>query len=229
MRKFIFIASFLYRALISNAQNDDYFTINPGEKPVEKIPGEAQYTYPAFTKGYIFFRDNRTGTVQLNYNALFEEMMFLNNSGDTLAIANAPTIRHITINNDTFYFSDVYVRQIATYGDMKLAQRQYFGFVNSRKVGALGQTTSASVDSYKAANTTSDIRSLIVQEVVNLKKASQFYIGDRFNNFQLANRKSLLDLFPQKNKVIKVYLKENNVNFTREEDIKGLLTYLQGN
>jgi hypothetical protein len=64
-----------------------------------------QYAYPAFTKGYISFRDNRNRTVQLNYNYLFEEMMFLNNTGDTLAIANAPTIRQITIMADTFYFS----------------------------------------------------------------------------------------------------------------------------
>ena len=230
IRKVVFITPlfFLFTILVS-AQQRDYFTINPGEKPAEEIPDSLQYAYPAFIKGYISFRDTRNGTVQLNYNYLFEEMMFLNNTGDTLAIADAPTIRQITIKTDTFYFSNVFVKQIATFGEIKLAQRQYFGVVNSLKIGSYGQTTSAPVVSYKSANTATGIKSLTVQEVVNLKKVTQFYIADKFNNFQLVNKKSLPDLFPKKSKIIKTYLKDNNVNFTREEDIKGLLAFLQSN
>ena len=225
-----FITILMIGAFLSNAQQKQLFTINPGEKPVEAIPDSSQYAYPSFTRGNISFRDDRSsGTARLNYNYLFEEMMFLNAKGDTLAIDDAATVRQIVINTDTFYFSNVFVKQMATYGDIKLGRREYFSIANIRKTGAMGLPTSNTVQSYKAASTASDLRSLVVQEVLNLEKMTQYYFGDKFNKFQLATRNNLLELFPEKRKLIKAWLKDNNINFTRNDDIIRLLVYLQEN
>src|SRR3990170_4673669 len=118
---------------------------------------------------------------------------------------------------------------MATYGDIKLGRREYFSIANIRKTGAMGLPTSNTVQSYKAASTASDLRSLVVQEVLNLEKMTQFYFGDKFNKFQLATRNNLLELFPEKRKLIKAWLKDNNINFTRNDDIIRLLVYLQEN
>ncbi len=58
---------------------------------------------------------------------------------------------------------------------------------------------------------------------------TQFFFGDKFNKFQIANRNNLLELFPEKRKLIKTYLKDTNVNFIREDDIIKLLVYLEKN
>lgn len=225
-----FLVMLVNLASLALAQKKETYIVNPGQKPVETIPDSAQYAYPSFTKGNISFRDGRSsGTARMNYNYLFEEMMFLNPKGDTLAIDEAALVRQIIINTDTFYFSDVFIKQKANYGDIKLGYREYFRVANIRKIGAMGQATSNTVESYNAANTASDIRSLVVQEVVNLEKTHQFYLGDKFNNFQLANRKNLLALFPDKSKQVKAFLKENNINFTQESDLIKLLVYLKGN
>ena len=228
--KLAFTIMLLTLASLSNAQKHEQFIINPGERPVEAIPDSSQYAYPSFIRGSISFRDDRSsGTARLNYNYLFEEMMFLNTKGDTLAIDDAATIRQIVINTDTFYFSNVFIKQMATYGDIKLGRREFFRISNIRKTGAMGLPTSNTVESFKAASTASDLRTLVVQEVLNLEKMTQFYFGDKFNKFQLANRNNLLELFPEKRKLIKAYLKETNVNFIREDDIIKLLAYLREN
>ena len=228
--KLAFIIMLMTVASLSNAQKHEQFIINPGERPVEAIPDSAQYAYPSFVRGSITFRDERpAGTARLNYNYLFEEMMFLNNKEDTLAIADAATIRQIVINADTFYFSNVFVKHAATYGDIKLGRREYFRVANIRKTGAMGLPTSNTVQSYKAASTASDLRTLVVQEVLNLEKMTQFFFGDKFNKFQIANRNNMQELFPEKRKLIKTYLKDNHVNFTQEEDVVKLLVYLQKN
>jgi len=228
--KLAFTIMLLTLASLSNAQKHEQFIINPGERPAEAIPDSAQYAYPLFVRGGITFRDDRSsGTARLNYNYLFEEMMFLNTKGDTLAIDDAATIRQIVINTDTFYFSNVFIKQMTTYGDIKLGRREFFRISNIRKTGAMGLPTSNTVESFKAVSTASDLRTLVVQEVLTLEKMTQFYFGDKFNKFQLANRNNLLELFPEKRKLIKAYLKETNVNFIREDDIIKLLAYLREN
>ena len=155
-------------------------------------------------------------------------MMFLDPKADTLAIDNAATIRQIVIHADTFYFSHVFVKQMARYGDIKLGSRESFRVIDSRKIGAMGQPTSNTVKTFSAASSSSDLRSLVVQEVITLEKVPQFYLGDKFNKFRLANQDNLLDLFPGKGKVIKAYIKENNINFTIQEDLIKMLVYIQG-
>jgi hypothetical protein len=219
----------LTAGLLIHAQKKELFTINPGQRLVEAIPDSAQYMYPTFLTGNIFFRDDRNGTAKLNYNILFEEMMFLNPDGDTLAIGNAETIRQIVINKDTFFFNNVFVKQVASHGDIKLGMRKTFRVIDSRKMGAMGLPTSNTVRSFRAVNTASDLQSLIVQEVLTLEKTTQFYLGDKFNKFQFANRTTVLDLLPGKRKLIKTYLKNNDVNFINKGDIIKMLIYLQQN
>lgn len=225
--------SFLILLLVvsaANAQKTKIFTVKPGEKASEAIPDSVQYAYPSFVTATISFRDDRSGgTAKLNYNCLFEEMMFLNNKGDTLALANAETIRQIVINTDTFYFSNVFVKKIAAFGDIKLGSRNYFRLVNLQKTGAMGLPTSQTVQSYKAISTASDLRSLVVQDVMTLERTTQFFIGDKFNKFQLANRNNLLESFPEKRKLVKAYLKDHPIDYSSADDITRLLTWLQEN
>ena len=229
IQKFFGSLLLIHLSCFSHAQEKEIYIVKPGEKVTESLPDSVQFTYPSFTMATISFRDGRSGTAKLNYNSLFEEMMFIDPKGDTLAIGNLETIRHVVFNKDTFFLSDILVKQVASYGDVLLGQRIFFRVINVRKPGAMGHPTSNTVQSFRAMNTASDLRSLVVMEEITLEKSSLYYLGDRFGKFSHANRNTLFEMFPQKRKQIKEYLKENNTSFTSETDLKKLLKYIYQN
>lgn len=230
MRIKLFIIFFLYCCIPDvNAQKTKYFTINPGEKISEVIPDSDKYTYPAFTTGAVYFRDSRKATAKMNYNSLFEEIIFINPAGDTLALDNAPTISYVVIGADTFYFDNTFVKHIASYGEIKFAGKECFAIANINKVGAMDQVTPGSIETIKSVYTGTDSKELVIQQVLKVRKETLYYFGDRSNNFKIANRKNLFDLFPGKTKKVKNYFKNNSVNFFNESDLKKMIIFLQAN
>ncbi len=67
---------------------------------------------------------------------------------------------------------------------------------------------------------------LVVDEDIVLKKIEQFYLGDNYNHFVLANKKNLLMLFPKEQQRIEAYLKENKINFTNKDDLEKMVRFL---
>jgi hypothetical protein len=62
-------------------------------------------------------------------------MLFINQNGDTLALADEKIIKFITVDQDTFYYDEGYVRIIADHGDVKLAEKQIWVVADTRKIG----------------------------------------------------------------------------------------------
>src|SRR5215207_5534575 len=114
----------------SEAQKRKTFKIQPGEKLVEVIPNNEQYSYPEFRNANIYFRQNTYSAAKLNYNNLYGEMQFIDPKGDTLSMSDESTIKIIVIEPDTFYYDKGYMQQLADYGEIKLVKKVFFTFVN---------------------------------------------------------------------------------------------------
>ena len=212
----------------ARAQKEKKFRINPGEKVVEVLPKNEVYTYPEYISGNVLFENNTYSPAKLNYNALFLEMQFINQKGDTMALDDEATIKQIIISNDTFYYDKGYLKLTDNFGNIKLARKDFFAFTNRQKLGGFGELSSASIDTYNSVNYGIFFKELVVQEVLTIAKRTIYYFGDEFNNFKLANKKNLLEFYPSKSKEIKTYLKENKVNFSSEEDLKKMISFLNG-
>jgi hypothetical protein len=209
------------------AQQSITFTVEPGEEIVEIIPDSVCYSYPFFTDGTVFFKNNRRVTAKLNFNSLFEEIMFIAPGADTMALDNGAAIRYVVMNADTFYFAGTFIKGCGSYGDIKLASKELFVIADVNAIGAMGQKAPSSVTTVKSLLSRSEARQLVRQEVLKIRKETHFYFGDRFNNFTVANRKSLMDFFPAKSKKIKEYMKENSVSFYKKDDLEKMLIALQ--
>jgi hypothetical protein len=210
------------------AQKTKTFKINPGEKVVDAIPEGEKYSYPEFIMGDVYFKNGQRNPARLNYNSLFQEMQFIDGKGDTLSIIGAATIKHIVIGTDTFFYDDGYLKRVADYGKIKLAVKEFIAFTDRQKLGGFGGESSARIDTYKSIQDGTTFKELVAREVLTFVKKTVFYLGDAFNHFEEANKKSLLDFYPSKNKEIKSYLKENKVNFSNEEDLKKIISFLNG-
>jgi len=209
----------------TTAQKRKTFKINPGEKIVEKVPHEELYSYPEFTEGSVFLRNNTYFKAKLNYNALFGEMQFIGPAGDSISIGDEKMIKMIIINTDTFYYSEGYLKLVLDQGEVKLANKRFIEFINREQMTGMG-STSVAIETYgKLSSSSSNLKDLIAMEILTLGTKNVLYIGDQFNNFKEATKKNVLDIYAKKGKQVEKYLKENKLKLTDEEDLKKLVIH----
>ncbi len=217
--------SFLYSVDVT-AQKRKRYEIQPGEVLIEKIPKEDLYSYPEFTPGTVYLRNNTYFPVKLNYNCLFGEMQFIGPKGDTVSLGDENNIKLIVINKDSFYYSEGYLKQVLDQGEVKLANKKFIAFLNREQMTGMGTTSSVGIDTYgKLSSHGSVLKDLVAKEILTLGMKNILYIGDKYNNFTEANKKNVLDIYAKRGKEVEKYIKENKVKLTEEEDLKKLIIH----
>jgi hypothetical protein len=229
MKPLILLLFILIRYTALLAQDSTYITIKSGDRPQEGLTSAEMYYYPQFTKGVVFFKGGTKATAKLNYSRLFDQMLFIDVKGDTLAMANETTIKFIAVDQDTFYYDEGYVRIIADEHTVKLAEKQTWVVADIRKPGPHNTSTSTigvtSVKTFRQGNDA--VRNpLAIDENIVLRKETHYYFGDEYNHFARAGKKGLFELFNKKQRSIENYLKENKVDFDKKDDIEKLFQFV---
>ena len=212
-----------------SAQDSTYVTIKSGTRVEEVLTSDDIYHYPQFIKGEVFFKGGTRAAAKMNYSRLFDQMLFIDYKGDTLALAEEKTIKFIAVDQDTFYYDEGYVRIVADNEFVKLAEKQVWVVANIRKTGTHNSSTSTagitSVSTFRHGNDA--IRNpLTLNEDIVLRKETQVYFGDEYDHFARAGKKGILRLFHKKQRSIESYLKENKVNFDKKDDLEKLYEFL---
>src|SRR5688572_32802432 len=74
------------------AQDSTLVTIKAGNKVMDVLTPVDIYYYPQFNNGKVFFKDGAKGGAKLNYTRLFDQMLFIDARGDTLALADRKSV-----------------------------------------------------------------------------------------------------------------------------------------
>ena len=208
---------------------DSFFVINAGAKVNDVIPAKASYHYKDFVRGKVVFRDGNVSEGKLNYNKLMDEMHFINERGDTLAIDNEPTISYVSIDKDTFYFDRGYFMLIQSNQSIKLCVKQGFRFGDRKRKAAYGlESSTSSVSSYSSFNDGRIVRPLEVNEQTTLYKFADYYFADKYNRFVLANKNALIEILPECKKQIKEFYKTDKIDFQNKNEIEKLFEFMDG-
>lgn len=223
---FFFLALAFYISSV-NAQEKKRFTIQPGEKAMEKIPATDLYRYPAFTSATVQFRDGRSVQARLNYNKLFGEMQFIHSNGDTLSLADEGMIKWITAGPDTFLFHEGWMEQIADCHSVKLARMTLIQVSNKEKIGGMGVPAFGAVETNTKSTMSQQTRDLVAKEQLTYTLYDYYFFADRFNSFFPATRKSLLKIYSEKEGAVSQYLKNAKPDFNREADLLELAIFLK--
>ena len=190
------------------------------------IPDSIKYLYPGFIFGKVYFRDGTVGGSMLNDNLLTGEMQFINPSGDTLSLANEVTIQYITINEDTFYYDNAYLKLIAENRKAKLAQNEKLSLSDIKKGTAYNSYTSlGGIDNVTSLNLGSRMVNLTDDKQMIFVMHRTLFIGDAYNHFVPATMRNVRNLFG-KNKGLDTYLSKHKIDFTKEDDLKTLIDFL---
>ena len=206
---------------------DSTIIIKAGTRFNESVSVTDLYEYPQFVYGKVFFRPGDSSGGRLNYNRLLDQIQFIDFKGDTLNIAHPGTIKFIRINNDLFYYDEGYVKLIKDNNTIKLAAKQTLKVSGKNKIGAYNMSSPGSaIDSYSSLTIDHKNYNLTPREDITLAKKTEYYFGDKYNHFVLANKKNILRLYPKQERAVTEYLKVNNVDFNKPEDIENLFQYL---
>ena len=206
---------------------DSTILIKAGRSVNESVSIKDLYQYPQFVSSKVFTKSGDSTVIKLNYNKLFDEMQFIDFKGDTLSIANAPMLRLIRINDDEFYYDNGYVKLIKDTNGIKLAVKQSLKLSGQNKMGAYDMASPASaIDSYKTWIDPRGIYHLVPREDIILAKKTEYYFGDKYNQFVWATRKNLLQQYSKQSRTLNAYLKDHNVKLNRIEDLEKLLQFL---
>ena len=77
--------------------------IKAGEDPATAYSPHGFYRYPHFGHGVVVFKQGGQTNAKLNYHMLNEEMQFINQNGDTLALADPFAIKYLTLDSTLFF------------------------------------------------------------------------------------------------------------------------------
>jgi hypothetical protein len=220
------------------AQETRVYTIKAGEIVSVVIPLKEQYLYNEFQQGTVFFRNATSLPAMLNYNHLYGEMQFINTKGDTLALVEEYSLKKIAIDEEVFYYVNKagFVEVITAHLPVKLAKKQNLEIIKStvKLVGVSNSTFAGGPGNNINGNSGStytprlSYRKLYTQKApgeLQLAKQTSYYFIDRNERIYLAKKSTLLKLFGRHKKAIEQYVETHQIDFTREEDLKKLLSF----
>jgi hypothetical protein len=230
MKPLLLLSFILFGYFQLSGQDSTFVTIKAGNRVKDVLSTADIYYYPQFTNGKVFLRNGSRAGAMMNYTRLYDQMLFIGPKGDTLALADEKTIKFITIDKDTLYFDEGYVRLVSNYGEVKLAEKQIWVVADVRKIGThdTPKNTVAITSVGSLADPIGRAKSydFLLNEDIVIKKETQYYFGDEYNHFVRAGKKKLLLLFPKDQLSIENYLKENKVDFENKDDLEKLAKFL---
>lgn len=214
---------------VAFSQERKSYKVNPGEKVYEVLQKNgALYHFPSFQPGVVQFRNGKFGSGLLNFNKLIAEMQYIDETGDTVSLADEKEISYIAIAKDTFLYRDGYMMQWKLLpGNGLLARRTVLELTNRQKLGGFGELTSASVGTTTNMSSNLGLKDMVPKEILTFTEAHHFFIGDRYNRYKPLNKKTLYDHFNRHKKNLDEWLEQHPVNFLKEEDVARLAAFLQ--
>lgn len=223
-----FLFLFLIGHHVVTGQKKRFVTVQAGNNIMDILPASEIFLYPQFRSARVFLRNGTMTDTRLNYNRLVDEMHFIDQKSDTLALDVEKDIKYIVVGSDTFCYDEGYVRIISPGKSIKLAIRDVWVISETRQRGAYNSTnTSVGMQSFKSMEQGGRLYDLVVDEDIILKKMEKYYFGDAFNQFVVASKTNLMTLFPKEQQRIGAYLKANRINFNDQKDLEKTVQYLE--
>ena len=208
-----------------NAQYFNVIKVPPGTTIIEKFPPSVRYLHPQFSEGKVFNTAGTENTYLMNYNLLTKEIEFIQNT-DTLAISRKRDIERIILIRDTFVYRNEYLKKINS-GKLIVLEKDGINLKEIVKIGAMGQPNrTANVDAYTAMPYMSNLYVINPDVTLEFRRELQFYILTSKGEMVEIRKKTLLELYPDKEAEIQKFLKANKIKFEEKEDILKLADFL---
>lgn len=214
----------------AHSQEQKVFKVKAGEFPDKVIPYADRYQFSQFTTGKAEFIGGRDSQARFNYNYIGGHIFFVDPKLDTLEIIDKALLKNITIGEKSYRFDKRfgYAEVLSSYSRATLGKREVLARIGTEKGGPYGISyTASSVTTYRSyssdqAQTTKKLNTN-AEGVFTYRTAH--YLIDNNNRFYIPTAGNIRKLYPANRKQIDQYLRENPVDFGKEQDLTRLLDY----
>ena len=202
------------------------FVVKAGTNASMALPKTFRYLYPEYQDGYLLLWSGKKSPVsKFNYDMLNRSLIFINEKNDTLTITNDEAVRFAHIGNEDFLHDNKmgYLKLMIKDSLHILASHEQLEEVRHTQAGSNGYGTVDVGSSYSAQRRTS-IR-WVRDFDVTYGRVVEYYLIDQGRTIIKANKSGFLDMFSRHEGYVKSYMKKENIDFKKEEDIAKLYKY----
>lgn len=212
------------------SQERKIFKIKAGEYPDRVIPYADRYQFGQFTTGKAEFIDGRTSQARFNYNYIGGHVLFVGAKQDTLEIIDQAILKSITIGDRSYRFDKRfgYSEVVGTFSRASLGKREVLARIGTEKGGPYGISyTASSVTTYRSysSDQAATTKKLNANAEGVFAYRTTYYLIDNNNRFYIPTAGSIKKLYPAYKNQITQYLKNQSVDFGKEQDLSRLLAY----
>ena len=211
------------------AQVNDIYRVKNGTDVTKVIPFEERYQFAKFKDGRVLFRNGKISKAMMNYSLVHGEVLFVDAKKDTLLFTDNEYISNIVIGDALYYYTKGHghVHAIKDFNGVKLGKKQFLVRMGNEKYASYEQYSSTSaISSYTSfINSNGNFQDLESNVKVVLKRRSIFFLIDPNDRVMLATRPNLLKIYTKNKRRLNAYLKENQISFEKEEDLKNVLEF----
>jgi len=186
-------------------------------------PISTHYVLPEFEKGIVRMKNGHTEEAIVNYNMISEEMIF--EKGTTrLAMDKIETIDTVYLGSRKFVPFEKYFLEILLEDRVSLFIRHKLNILQSGSPAGYGGTTeTGAAHSISYLVGSGSLYKLQLPSEYHLTDASQFWIKKESSFFRIGTERQILDIFPEKSKEIKQFMRQNKINLRKEKDMITLI------
>jgi hypothetical protein len=186
------------------------------------------YIFPEFIKGTVLMKTGVKNVTMLNYNALTEEMIFDSN-GKKLAFAHVDQIDTVYIDGRKFFpvenkfVEPIYRNKLELYAIHKCS------LVDPGKPAAYGGTSQTSATTtFSSFLSGGQAYELQLPEGTQTKPYTEYWLKKEGKLTMFVSLRQLSRLFSDKSDNFKKYVKENKVDYDKEESLIAVVKYMEG-
>lgn len=194
-----------------------------GQPGLDTIKSKA-YLFEEFSAGTVLLKSGSVEHAELNYNTNDQSILFINN-GQYMILTGLETIDTAYIKGRKFIPANgIFYEVIATAPGANL----YVSYSNTMKPntaitnhgGTARESDSRISNAVTGVYVTRPYKGDFIVEI-----QQRFWIGNGKILMKLNGERQFIKFYPAKDEQIKKYVKDNNINFKNEEDLKKLLAY----
>ena len=193
---------------------------------LNEVFASSRYLFPEFQDARVLLKSG-SYFVKMNYNALTDEMEYVDENGTLLSLENKKDIQIIILGDRIFkYASKGYLELLSrTHDDVELLVHRTFKGVDRKKIGAFGiASNTVDIASIQLISTDAGLQNLSISEEVTYLKKYYYYLYAS-GKYLLANKSSFKKVFGKQKPNIDGYLNNNPVDFSKGSDIVRLYIY----
>ena len=214
MKKYLLVITILW-SLSLHAQH-----IQQGVKLV-------QYVFDEFATGEVRMKSGEISKQLLNYNILTNEMIFDNN-GKYLAIASPENVDTVYINNRKFIPLNNKFYELLVNSKLPLLLEFTASIKDPGTASGYGGTSNTTASTaLQSLISTGGAYDLKLPDGYSVKAGYAYWIMKDGTLEKAGSVKQLVKIFPGKKDMINDFVKKNNTNFSKSDDVAALVKEIE--